>query len=431
MDYNQPWGWEDPTKKRLSNTLAPLGNGASESAPPVQYAPAGKPGAAEQIGGAVVKEGINTGLDKGIDAYKKAKAAQEAGRIGATGVAPLSGADMAADAMAGATDTVSVAGGLSDAAMAADAMGGATDMVAGASQAAEVASVAGEGASAAGAGAASFMGPLGAAAGGLMEGKYDKAAGAAAGAMVGSMFGPLGTFAGAKIGGMAGDSLGDLFGFEDGTTGAGVSTYDSSGARPDATFQKLPVGPNSRYSADGVQPTYNPSNEQLVYGYADGTTAAGGKGGVGTSNPVIKMAAGAAYPGLAKPQPVASTPATSGKGANPGTANPQSNRGLPSYSTNYFGDNAPITYSPGQRADGTGGNVAGGAGSMPTGGKGATGGGSVGSQPTMPTAPTPNIGQPGYTPAPTTHNVGINGVAYPMPDPVWDPVASGTIGGGN
>lgn len=195
MNYNDTWGWsEQSTKGRApNNTIAPLG-GSNEQAPGALVLP---PSQQEQAARGALQQfatkSIGSGVDKAVDAYKTADAAQAAKTA-------------------------------ADAAMAADAVGGATDLVGGA----------------AGEAASSFGGPLAAAAGGLMKGEYDEAAGAAVGAMLGSYFGPLGTFAGSKVGGMAGNAAGDLLGFNcgttnvkgyaDGTTGAGGKGGSSTGS---------------------------------------------------------------------------------------------------------------------------------------------------------------------------------------------------------
>lgn len=269
IDYSKPWGWEDPDKKKMSNVIAPLGAGNQEQAPAPQQLPH-KPTMAEAAVQGVGKEAINTGLDKAYDAYKAAPQyvakAPLSSDVLTKMTAQSADAAMAADAMGGASDLVS---GAADAAMAADAISGATDAVGGATD------LLAGGAEAAGSGA-SALGPLGAAAGGLMEGKYDKAAGAAAGAVAGQMLIPipvLGGMIGAKLGGLAGDQLGNIFGFAEGT----------------------------------------PS-----------VPSAGGKGG-GVA-PIMQPAA------MATNQMNQRTPATSG-----GKGGQTNSRGLPAYATNYYG----------------------------------------------------------------------------------------------
>lgn len=286
MNYNEPWNWsqEDPRKK-LSNTLAPLGSGSQEQAPPPQVLPPAPPTPAQQIGSAVAKEGINKGLDGALNAWSSGSP---------------TAVDVAKSITTSGTGEVASGAG-SQAAMLADQMAGF-----GAEGLSKTAEAAG--------GATSWLGPAGAAAGGLMEGKYDKAAGAAAGAMAGSLI-PipvLGPMIGAKIGGVAGDYIGNIFGLENGTT---------------------------------------------TVGYANGTMGAGGKGGGGVIAKPMAMAAN---------QMQERTPATSG-GKGGGAPTSQSNRGLPSFATNYYGggtggwspnNESNARFSSGTSAGGKGGSGA-------------------------------------------------------------------------
>lgn len=166
IDYDSPWGWGTGRAQQVSNTLAPLGTGSQEQGGGVQQLP---PSMVDQAKQAAMQKVGGMAVDQAVDGISKYNATQ----------APPPG------------EVVDATGGMETAA---EAAGNALP-------------------------AAGVLGPLGAAAGGLSSGEYDKAAGAALGSVLGAYFGPIGSMVGGKVGGYVGDQAGDLFGFAQGTTG--------------------------------------------------------------------------------------------------------------------------------------------------------------------------------------------------------------------
>jgi hypothetical protein len=179
------WTWKkDKTVSPLiANTVTPLGN-ADSSTPQGQVLPY-QPSMAEEVASAMTTKAGMQGIDNAVKGLSNPSAKT---------IAPLLGKGAQTDAG-------------SQAAMLAEQSAGfgstGTDAIAQATGA-----------------STSVLGPLAAAAGGIAEGNYGKAAGSAAGATLGASLGPLGSYIGSRIGGYLGSGLG----FEQGTTNVSESS---------------------------------------------------------------------------------------------------------------------------------------------------------------------------------------------------------------
>jgi hypothetical protein len=195
MKQIQPWGWS-PGKQQmrgpLANTIQPI-TASAEQAPPPQMIQATPSMEQQMLSGAATNAGME-GIDQGIEGVVN-------GNISADQVAEMLGPEGSQARML-AEQSASLPG--SQAAMLAE-------------QSAGFGSAGGE-AIAGATGASNSFGPLAAAAGGIAEGNYGKAAGSAAGSVAGTAIaGPIGGYVGSMLGGWLGGGLG----FEKGTPNVG------------------------------------------------------------------------------------------------------------------------------------------------------------------------------------------------------------------
>jgi hypothetical protein len=112
----------------------------------------------------------------------------------------------------------------------------------------------------------------------VAKGNYKGAVGSTVGGVVGSYFGPVGTMVGSAVGGYAGNAIGGILGFADGTTG--VPAQGGKGASPAPQGGAAVQAPSSRpnYFSE-VNSGYRPGAPQAsrVSGQPGG-----GKGGNGS-----------------------------------------------------------------------------------------------------------------------------------------------------
>lgn len=201
IDYDKPWGWVENKQPRISNSIAPLGGGGGDHGGGViRVGPSQEDQMVGAVGGALAKEGVDS-IIQGLSGPGADLTATAAAKMVGEGASSAAGsqAAMLAEQMAGMGSAGAQATG--------QALGAASSGV-------------------------SALGPLGAAAGGLMEGEYDKAAGAAIGSVVGAYFGPIGSMIGGQLGGYAGNAVGSMFGYADGTTSAGDKATTTAAPAP-------------------------------------------------------------------------------------------------------------------------------------------------------------------------------------------------------
>jgi hypothetical protein len=285
IDYDKPWGWVENKQPRISNSIAPLGGGGGgdHGGGVVHVGPSQEDQMVGAVGGALAREGVDSMIQ------------------GLSGP----GADLTATAAAKMVGEGASSAAGSQAAMLAEQMAGMGS--AGAQATGQALGAASSGASA--------LGPLGAAAGGLMEGEYDKAAGAALGSVIGAYFGPIGSMVGGQLGGYAGNAVGSMFGFAEGTTSVG----DKAAATP-AVPQNMVISPDQISSviqaggkgAGGAAPYVKPQVTGKYYGELNQAydPAAVGRAKVfAQQNPQGGKGAGPATP--------SPTPVVPGSGTNP------------------------------------------------------------------------------------------------------------------